>query len=219
MNSTGTVSELLSANWSIVDSTLAPIYGVTSAGRDSAHDVAEALRHPEPGGVPVGVRARAGDGARASRRRGHAPGRVHEHARSDVAEHRRRAPGPRSGEVDARSHSTSTRPTPRAPPATPPSTRSASRSRCSTAWARSARRARWRARTRTSTSGRNGALTSVNTTARHHRRRQRVPQRLRGRLRRQQRAGDGARATAPRCASAWPGRCSGRRRAVAATRC
>jgi hypothetical protein len=32
VNSTGTVSELLSANWSIVDSTLAPIYGVTSAG-------------------------------------------------------------------------------------------------------------------------------------------------------------------------------------------
>ena len=31
-NSTGTVGELLSANWSIVDSTLAPIYGVTSAG-------------------------------------------------------------------------------------------------------------------------------------------------------------------------------------------
>jgi hypothetical protein len=30
--STGTVGELLSANWSIVDSTLAPIYGVTSAG-------------------------------------------------------------------------------------------------------------------------------------------------------------------------------------------
>ena len=34
--STGTVGELLSANWSIVDSTLAPIYGVTSAGA-SAH--------------------------------------------------------------------------------------------------------------------------------------------------------------------------------------
>jgi hypothetical protein len=32
VNSTGTVNELLSANWSIVDSTLAPIYGVTSAG-------------------------------------------------------------------------------------------------------------------------------------------------------------------------------------------
>jgi hypothetical protein len=30
--STGTVGELLSANWSIVDSTLAPLYGVTSAG-------------------------------------------------------------------------------------------------------------------------------------------------------------------------------------------
>ena len=30
--STGTVGELLAANWSIVDSTLAPIYGVTSAG-------------------------------------------------------------------------------------------------------------------------------------------------------------------------------------------
>jgi hypothetical protein len=30
--STGTVGELLSANWSIVDSTLAPVYGVTSAG-------------------------------------------------------------------------------------------------------------------------------------------------------------------------------------------
>jgi hypothetical protein len=30
--STGTVGELLSANWSIVDSTLAPTYGVTSAG-------------------------------------------------------------------------------------------------------------------------------------------------------------------------------------------
>jgi hypothetical protein len=30
--SSGTVGELLSANWSIVDSTLAPIYGVTSAG-------------------------------------------------------------------------------------------------------------------------------------------------------------------------------------------
>jgi hypothetical protein len=34
--STGTVGELLSANWSIVDSTLAPIYGVSSAGA-SAH--------------------------------------------------------------------------------------------------------------------------------------------------------------------------------------
>jgi len=34
--STGTVGELLSANWSIVDSTLAPIYGVTSAGQ-TAH--------------------------------------------------------------------------------------------------------------------------------------------------------------------------------------
>jgi hypothetical protein len=31
-NSTGTLSELLSANWSIVDSTLASVYGVTSAG-------------------------------------------------------------------------------------------------------------------------------------------------------------------------------------------
>jgi hypothetical protein len=31
-NSTGTVGELLSANWSIVDSTLASVYGVTSAG-------------------------------------------------------------------------------------------------------------------------------------------------------------------------------------------
>jgi hypothetical protein len=31
-NSTGTLAELLSANWSIVDSTLAPVYGVTSAG-------------------------------------------------------------------------------------------------------------------------------------------------------------------------------------------
>jgi hypothetical protein len=30
--STGTVGELMSANWSIIDSTLAPIYGVTSAG-------------------------------------------------------------------------------------------------------------------------------------------------------------------------------------------
>ena len=36
-NSTGTLAELLSANWSIVDSTLAPIYGVTSAGDDQAH--------------------------------------------------------------------------------------------------------------------------------------------------------------------------------------
>ena len=32
VTSTGTVNELLGANWSIVDSTLAPIYGVTSAG-------------------------------------------------------------------------------------------------------------------------------------------------------------------------------------------
>ena len=47
-------------------------------GRDRAHEPAQAPRHPEPGRVPVGVRARAGDGARASRRRGHAPGRVHE---------------------------------------------------------------------------------------------------------------------------------------------
>jgi hypothetical protein len=31
-NSTGTVNELLSANWSVVDSTLAGVYGVTSAG-------------------------------------------------------------------------------------------------------------------------------------------------------------------------------------------
>src|SRR5215831_7090708 len=30
--STGSVGELLSANWSIIDSTLAPIYGTTSAG-------------------------------------------------------------------------------------------------------------------------------------------------------------------------------------------
>src|SRR4029077_8192291 len=30
--STGTVGQLISANWSIVDRTLAPIYGVTSAG-------------------------------------------------------------------------------------------------------------------------------------------------------------------------------------------
>ena len=36
--STGTVGELLSANWSIVDSTLAPIYGVTSAGA-TAHTI------------------------------------------------------------------------------------------------------------------------------------------------------------------------------------
>ena len=35
VNSTGTVNELLSANWSIVDSTLAPIYGVTSAGANA----------------------------------------------------------------------------------------------------------------------------------------------------------------------------------------
>jgi len=40
--STGTVGELLSANWSIVDSTLAPIYGVTSAGAT--------LKTPLPGG-------------------------------------------------------------------------------------------------------------------------------------------------------------------------
>jgi hypothetical protein len=33
--STGTVGELLSANWSIVDSTLAPIYGVSSAGANA----------------------------------------------------------------------------------------------------------------------------------------------------------------------------------------
>jgi hypothetical protein len=33
--STGTIGELLSANWSIVDSTLAPIYGVTSAGANA----------------------------------------------------------------------------------------------------------------------------------------------------------------------------------------
>ena len=39
--STGTVGELLSANWSIVDSTLAPIYGVTSAGA-TAHTNAAA---------------------------------------------------------------------------------------------------------------------------------------------------------------------------------
>ena len=41
--STGTVGELLSANWSIVDSTLAPLYGVDLGGRDRAHDLPKRL--------------------------------------------------------------------------------------------------------------------------------------------------------------------------------
>ncbi len=41
--STGTVGELMSANWSIVDSTLAPIYGVTSAGTTAHTTLAKRL--------------------------------------------------------------------------------------------------------------------------------------------------------------------------------
>jgi hypothetical protein len=41
--STGTVGELMSANWSIVDSTLAPIYGVTSAGATAHTTLAKRL--------------------------------------------------------------------------------------------------------------------------------------------------------------------------------
>ena len=141
-NSTGTVGELLSANWSIVDSTLAPIYGVTSAGAN-AHTMLPKRLGILNQAAFLSVFAHAQEsGARASRRRGHAPGRVHEAARSGVAEHRRSCrprPTRRSRRASA---SRSTRPTPRAPPATTPSTRSASRSSCSTAWGRSARRER-----------------------------------------------------------------------------
>ena len=192
--STGTVGELLSANWSIVDSTLAPIYGVDLGGRDRAHEPAQAPRHPEPGGVPVGVRARAGVGPGASRRGGHAPGRVHEAARSAVAEHPGRAARRRTRRSRRAIASTSTRPTPPAPPATTPSTRSASRSRCSTAWARSARAGTTAGTFKDEHLGANGPLTSVNTTSNTTiASSARLPQRLRGDLRRQQRAGDGAR--------------------------
>ena len=68
--------------------------------------------------------------------------------------------------------------------------------------------------------GANGALTSVEHDQQHDDHQHvGVPQRLRRHVRRQQRAGDGAGPAARRCASAWPGSFSGRRRAGATTPC
>ena len=150
--STGTVGELLSANWSIVDSTLAPVYGVTSAGATAHTTLPKRLGILNQGAF-LSVFAHASETAPVLR--GVAVMRrvaCMKHARSarrSTSWSCRRRPTRRSRRASA---STSTPPTPPARPATTPSTRSASPSSSSTAWARSARPRRRRARSRTRTS-------------------------------------------------------------------
>jgi hypothetical protein len=139
--STGTVGELLNAPWSIVDSTLAPIYGVTSAGATAHTNLPKRLGILNQAAF-LSVFAHAQETAPVLR---------------GVAVMRRVAcmklPDPQSLNIQVvpprpirRSRpaiaTTFTRPTHPAPTATPPSIRSGSRSRCSTEWARSVRRGR-----------------------------------------------------------------------------
>ena len=119
-NSTGTVGELLRANWSIVDSTLAADLRRHLGWRDrSTRRCRSRLGILNQARVPVGLRART-----ARRRpvlRGVAVMRrvaCMNAADPGVAEHRRRAAGAGSDEVDARSLRRSTPPTPAAPPVT-----------------------------------------------------------------------------------------------------
>ena len=209
--STGTVGELLSANWSIVDSTLAADLRRDLGGRDRAHD-----RCPKRRGilnqarVPVGVRARA------ARRRPCCAA-----WRSCAGSPASRCRIPQSLNIEV------------VPPAPDPakttrerfeihatdaacatchsdaSTRSASRSRGSTAWASSARKddagtykddaGRPRRPASTTIPARTDfRATSTGPTPTATRWRPRWP-------------------TARRCASAWRARCSARRRRRAAT--
>ena len=183
---------------------------------EQAHDAAEPAGHPEPGGVPVRLRSRQRERPGASWRRGHAPDRLHEPGVAGVAEHRRRAPAARPGEVDARAlldslHRHQVRDLSRST-----STRSASRSSSSTGWGSSGRRTPTK-RTRTSTSDER-ALASVNTTAattipsHGPQSTSRAPTPTATRWRWRWPAARG-------CASASRARCSGRQRAGAAPTC
>ena len=136
----GTVGELMSANWSIVDTGLAGVYGATSAGATAHTSLPKRLGILNQAAF-LSVFAHAQESAPALR--GVAvsvPGRGHEASRSAVVEHRGRAD--RAGSARSRPrerHRHPGRPTPPATAATTPSIKSASRSSCSTAWASSAR--------------------------------------------------------------------------------